>query len=184
MISRWNSSKRSCPTIQRRTRTRSSRLCFRHEGPWRSGSGFRDPYFSHPLEVADPATISWTRLDHHGSAARHHRRYPGDVARYCRPFGEEVWRLVDGVTKLTRIELQSDASRQAENFRKLVLAMSEDIPVFLQFADWLHNMRTIDHLKPEKRRIAMKPWKSTRSWPSVSACRRSRANWRIVPFRC
>ena len=60
---------------------------------------------------------------------------------------------MDGVTKLTRIELQSDASRQAENFRKLVLAMSEDIRVLLvKLADRLHNMRTIDHLKPEKRR--------------------------------
>jgi GTP diphosphokinase / guanosine-3',5'-bis(diphosphate) 3'-diphosphatase len=69
-------------------------------------------------------------------------------------FGAEIARLVDGVTKLSRLELQSDQSKQAENFRKLVLAMSEDIRVLLiKLADRLHNMQTLRSIKnPEKRR--------------------------------
>ncbi|WP_339853105.1 bifunctional (p)ppGpp synthetase/guanosine-3',5'-bis(diphosphate) 3'-pyrophosphohydrolase, partial [uncultured Nisaea sp.] len=69
-------------------------------------------------------------------------------------FGDDILRLVDGVTKLTRIELQSDRTKQAENFRKLVLAMSEDIRVLLvKLADRVHNMRTLHFIEsPDKRR--------------------------------
>src|SRR5690606_10129826 len=73
-------------------------------------------------------------------------------------FGVEISRLVDGVTKLSKIEFQSAQEKQAENFRKLVLAMSEDIRVLLvKLADRLHNMRTLHFVsRPEKRRrIAM-----------------------------
>ncbi|MDH3911940.1 MAG: bifunctional (p)ppGpp synthetase/guanosine-3',5'-bis(diphosphate) 3'-pyrophosphohydrolase, partial [Rhodospirillales bacterium] len=69
-------------------------------------------------------------------------------------FGKEIGRLVDGVTKLSRLELQSEQTKHAENFRKLVVAMSEDIRVLLvKLADRLHNMRTLESVKsPDKRR--------------------------------
>jgi GTP pyrophosphokinase len=67
-----------------------------------------------------------------------------------RLFGPEITRLVDGVTKLSRIELQSDQTKQAENFRKLVLAMSEDIRVLLvKLADRLHNMQTLRFIESD-----------------------------------
>lgn len=115
-----------------------------------------DPYFSHPLEVAgiltdmkmDTATIATALL---------HDTVEDTLASLediQKKFGPEVAKLVDGVTKLSRIEFQNDQAKQAENFRKLVLAMSEDIRVLLvKLADRLHNMRTLHHVKkPEKRR--------------------------------
>ena len=118
-----------------------------------------DPYFSHPLEVAgilteykvDSATIMTALL--HDTIEDTDATFE-DITAIC---GEEVAKLVDGVTKLTRIEFQSDQAKQAENFRKLVLAMSQDIRVLLvKLADRLHNMRTLHFItKPEKRhRIA------------------------------
>ena len=115
-----------------------------------------DPYFSHPLEVAglltdmkmDSTTIA-TGLLH--DTVEDTLASLDDIQKQ---FGPSVARLVDGVTKLSRIELQTDQAKQAENFRKLVLAMSEDIRVLLvKLADRLHNMRTLHYLKdPEKRR--------------------------------
>ncbi|MCW2249165.1 GTP pyrophosphokinase [Azospirillum fermentarium] len=115
-----------------------------------------DPYFLHPLEVAgiltqmklDTATIVTALL---------HDTVEDTVATQEdieRVFGKEIGRLVDGVTKLSRLEMNSEQSKQAENFRKLVLAMSEDIRVLLvKLADRLHNMRTLHFIgKPEKRK--------------------------------
>jgi guanosine-3',5'-bis(diphosphate) 3'-pyrophosphohydrolase len=119
-----------------------------------------DPYFSHPLEVA--GILTDMKLDAASviTALLHDTVEDTDatIEEIERLFGRDIARLVDGVTKLTKIELQNPESKQAENFRKLVLAMSEDIRVLLvKLADRLHNMRTIQHIpKPEKqRRIAL-----------------------------
>jgi len=120
-----------------------------------------DPYFSHPVEVA--GLLTTLKLDGASIITGLLHDTVEDtlttLEEIQRLFGPEVARLVDGVTKLSRIELQnieepSDQRRQAENFRKLVLAMSEDIRVLLvKLADRLHNMRTLHYLKkPEKRR--------------------------------
>ena len=104
-----------------------------------------DPYFSHPLEVAgiltdlklDDSSII-TALLH--DVVEDTETTLDDVERM---FGKGTSRLVDGVTKLTRLELQSEQTKHAENFRKLVVAMSEDIRVLLvKLADRLHNMQT------------------------------------------
>jgi guanosine-3',5'-bis(diphosphate) 3'-pyrophosphohydrolase len=125
-----------------------------------------DSYFSHPLEVAgiltemklDSASIVTALL--HDTIEDTAATLP-DIERL---FGPEIARLVDGVTKLSRIELQNvdpdgsnDQTKQAENFRKLLLAMSEDIRVLLvKLADRLHNMRTLHYIgdKMKRRRIA------------------------------
>lgn len=115
-----------------------------------------DPYFSHPVEVA--GILAGMKLDSTAIATGLlHDTLEDTVAtadEIERNFGSDVLRLVDGVTKLSRIELQSDRARQAENFRKLLLAMSTDIRVLLvKLADRLHNMRTLHFIKtPEKRR--------------------------------
>jgi len=119
-----------------------------------------DPYFSHPLEVAgiltdlklDSATIA-TALLH--DTVEDTLATPEEIKR---EFGDEVSGMVDGVTKLSQIELSSESAKQAENFRKLLIAMSRDLRVLLvKLADRLHNMRTLEFVpKPEKRkRIAL-----------------------------
>jgi len=114
-----------------------------------------DPYIGHPLAVAE--ILAGYRLDAGTiiTALLHDVVEDTPVALDAleKRFGKEVARLVDGVTKLTRLELQSERTKQAENFRKLVLAMSEDIRVLLvKLADRLHNMRTLGAVaKPEKR---------------------------------
>ena len=114
-----------------------------------------DPYFSHPLEVA--SILTKMKLD--GASiitALLHDTVEDTEATLDQIeglFGKEIARLVDGVTKLSRIELQSDHSKHAENFRKLVLAMSEDIRVLLvKLADRLHNMQTLQYIKDVDKR--------------------------------
>ncbi len=118
-----------------------------------------DPYFSHPVEVA--GILTHYRLDTASIVtALLHDTVEDTVATIDEigaHFGNEVARLVDGVTKLSKLEHQSRDTQQAENFRKLLLAISEDIRVLLvKLADRLHNMRTLHYVKsPEKRaRIA------------------------------
>lgn len=136
-----------------------------------------DPYFSHPVEVA--GILTEYKLDYASIVtALLHDTIEDTAASYDdikQMFGEEVAKLVEGVTKLSRIQLQSDQTKQAENFRKLLLAMSEDIRVLLvKLADRVHNMRTLKyHKKPEKGSASpAKQWKSTLLWPNASACRR------------
>ena len=119
-----------------------------------------DPYYYHVFGVAD--IVIQMRLDSSSviTALLHDTVEDTDLTleEIEQHFGSEIAKLVDGVTKLTKIEFTPDHIRQAENFRKLLLAMSEDIRVLLvKLADRLHNMRTIDHVKsPEKRmRIAV-----------------------------
>ncbi len=118
-----------------------------------------DPYYSHPVEVA--GILTKFKLDSASIIAGllHDTVEDTDttVDEVKNLFGEQVAQLVDGLTKLAMIEQKSADKKQAENFRKLLLAMSEDIRVLLiKLADRLHNMRTLHFLKkPEKRaRIA------------------------------
>jgi len=118
-----------------------------------------DPYITHPLAVAE--ILAGYRLDVGSIATALLHDTIEDTGVTLRElegrFGAEIAGLVDGVTKLTRLELQSDRTKQAENFRKLVLAMSKDIRVLLvKLADRLHNMRTLHFVvQPERReRIA------------------------------
>ena len=115
-----------------------------------------DPYFSHPIEVA--GILTELKLDAETIAtAILHDTIEDTVAtqdQIDRLFGANVGRLVDGVTKLSRIETQTENERAAENFRKFLLAMSDDIRVLLvKLSDRLHNMRTLHHIpKSDKRR--------------------------------
>ncbi|MBC2776811.1 RelA/SpoT family protein [Parasphingopyxis marina] len=114
-----------------------------------------DPYFSHPIEVA--GILTDLRLDDETIAtAILHDTIEDTVAtqeEIEKLFGERVARLVDGVTKLSTIEAQSDTERAAENLRKFLLAMSGDIRVLLvKLADRLHNMRTLHFIKNEEKR--------------------------------
>jgi GTP diphosphokinase / guanosine-3',5'-bis(diphosphate) 3'-diphosphatase len=115
-----------------------------------------DPYITHPVAVAD--ILAGYRLDVASIATGllHDtiEDTPVTLPEIERRFGAEIAGLVDGVTKLTRLELQSDRTKQAENFRKLVLAMSKDIRVLLvKLADRLHNMRTLHFVVSPERRM-------------------------------
>lgn len=115
-----------------------------------------DPYITHPLAVAE--ILSSYKLDVASiiTALLHDTVEDTNVTLVVveKQFGKEVASLVDGVTKLTRLELQSDRTKQAENFRKLVLAMSKDIRVLIvKLADRLHNMRTLGAVLAPHRRL-------------------------------
>ena len=146
------------PSTDEKVLNRAYVFAMKAHGSQTRASG--DPYFSHPLEVAGILTDYKVDSASIITALLHDTIEDTDTTlkEIRKAFGKEVARLVDGVTKLTRIEFQSDQAKQAENFRKFVLAMSEDIRVLLvKLADRLHNMRTLHYIdNPEKRRrIAM-----------------------------
>ena len=122
-----------------------------HEGQERLSG---EPYLVHPLEVA--GILVDLRLDEEAVAAGLLHDTLEDTLtnrqELERLFGERVAFLVDGLTKIARIEFRSVRERQAENFRKMLVAMSKDIRILLiKLADRLHNMRTLSHLEEEDR---------------------------------
>ncbi|MFY8139362.1 MAG: HD domain-containing protein, partial [Caulobacter sp.] len=145
------------PTADEALLNRAYVYAVRMHGSQTRASG--DPYFAHPIEVAgilteyrlDTASIVTALLhdvieDTSASGA--------DIAEL---FGAEVAELVEGVTKLSKLELTAEHTRQAENLRKFILAISKDVRVLMvKLADRLHNMRTLNFIsKPAKReRIA------------------------------
>src|ERR1700722_2959088 len=113
-----------------------------------------DPFFSHPLEVA--AILTDLKLDDATivAALLHDTIEDTEATRaeIDQVFGHEIGALVDGLTKLKRLELVSREAKQAENLRKLLLAIADDVRVLLvKLADRLHNMRTLEFVPPTSR---------------------------------
>ena len=141
------------PSVDEALIDRAYVYAVRMHGSQKRASG--DPYFAHPIEVAgiltdyrlDTATIV--------TALLHDLIEDTDVTRVDidRLFGEEIGELVEGVTKLSRLEATADHKRQAENLRKFILAVSKDVRVLLvKLADRLHNMRTLNFIKSAAKR--------------------------------
>tara|TARA_B110000208_G_scaffold173932_1_gene218169 strand:+ start:4088 stop:6196 length:2109 start_codon:yes stop_codon:yes gene_type:complete len=123
-----------------------------HEGQMRSSG---DPYITHPVAVA--INLAHMHLDHETlMAALLHdviEDTPVTKAELGELFGHTVAELVEGVSKLDKLKFNNKEEMQAENFRKMILAMVQDIRVILiKLADRTHNMRTLESLRPEKRR--------------------------------
>src|SRR4051794_4512191 len=123
-----------------------------HNGQFRASG---DPYISHPLAVAN--ILAQLHLDSQALSAALLHDVMEDTAvtkaEITKKFGKPVAELVDGVSKLDRIEFETHEEAQAENFRKMLLAMARDVRVILiKLADRLHNMRTLDAVEPAKRR--------------------------------
>src|SRR5438105_2147443 len=141
------------PNVNEELLNRAYVYAMRAHGEQKRASG--DPYISHPLEVA--AILTELKLDDATIAAAllHDTIEDTDATRaeIDRVFGHEIGRLVEGLTKLKRLELVSKEAKQAENLRKLLLAVADDVRVLLiKLADRLHNIRTLAHQRPEARR--------------------------------
>jgi len=113
------------------------------------------PYLSHPLEVAYILTEMKMDVTSVAAGLLHDtlEDTSAEMSDLERIFGKETANIVDGVTKISKIQFNSTEERQAENFRKMILAMTNDIRVIMvKLADRLHNMRTLGFLNPEKQR--------------------------------
>src|SRR5664279_3196963 len=126
-------------------------FCLRHHDGQLRASG--EPYVIHPLEVAQ--VLAEMKLDSTAIAAGllHDavEDTPVTTEDIVQQFGEQVAHIVEGVTKIDKIEFANREDRQAENVRKMLLAMVTDVRVvIIKLADRLHNMRTLEHLKPER----------------------------------
>jgi GTP diphosphokinase / guanosine-3',5'-bis(diphosphate) 3'-diphosphatase len=140
------------PTVDEAMLNRAYVYAMRMHGAQLRASG--DPYFAHPIEVA--GILTEYRLDGAAiaTALLHDTIEDTDATReeIAKLFGEDVALLVEGVTKLTRLELQSEYTQQSENLRKFILAISKDVRVLLvKLADRLHNMRTLQYVPEHKR---------------------------------
>ena len=140
------------PKVDEALLNRAYVYAMQKHGDQKRASG--DPYFSHPLEVA--AILTELRLDDASIAVAllHDTIEDTDATRQeiDQLFGAEIGKLVEGLTKIRRLDLVSSAAKQAENFRKLLLAVADDVRVLLvKLADRLHNMRTIRYVPPDKR---------------------------------
>ena len=118
-----------------------------------------EPYITHPVSVACILADLHMDVPTILAALLHDVVEDTDITTFDikQKFGPQVADLVDGVTKLDKIEFQSASQAQAENFRKMLLAMSQDVRVILvKLADRLHNMQTLEAMRPEKQRIIAK----------------------------
>src|SRR4030081_1531679 len=147
--------KRYNPATSEALLNRAYVYAMKAHGEQKRASG--DPYFSHPLEVA--AILTDLKLDDATIAAALLHDTIEDTAatraEIDQMFGKDIGTLVEGLTKLKRLDLVTKEAKQAENLRKLLLAIADDVRVLLvKLADRLHNMRTLHFMPPASRRRA------------------------------
>ena len=123
-----------------------------HRGQQRASG---EPYVSHPVEVAGLLVDFKMEVTTVTAGLLHDVLEDTETSKddLTQEFGPEIAELVDGVTKIGKLEFSSREERQAENFRKMLVAMARDIRVLMiKLADRLHNMRTLDYLTLDKRK--------------------------------
>src|SRR6476659_1233319 len=145
--------KRYNPATSEALLNRAYVYAMKAHGEQKRASG--DPYFSHPLEVAAILTFLKVAAATIAAALLHDtiEDTAATRAEIDQMFGQDIGTLVEGLTKLKRLDLVTKEAKQAENLRKLLLAIADDVRVLLvKLADRLHNMRTMSHMAPEPRR--------------------------------